>query len=363
MSFDDLLRRSLRKDADGARANDHAWAEVRARADARRRRRHACVYAMAGLGTVVLVVALAVGVAAVRDGDGESRSVTAASSGSRPQKIEEAVALTADGRVVAIDAKTGVSLRTLAQGAMTELSGLTVDREGGVVYFTRPWANAPCVGLGPSGAVPELVRVALTGGPVEGLAPMEQYPVTGYYPVVTPDGQFVAFMGGPCGEGLLAGFYLPTPRTPAGPIWAATAANTIVKPLAWSSDSERVLFEAVPNNESAPRLLVADEPVNGRVPVRTVWGPGGYTAATYRQDVLVIAEDRDGSFRVVEAGRAHERELFRAKGPSPTAMEFDESGDELLYVAEGKLFRWHTGDKRPKQLAEGIIDAEWAPSA
>ena len=41
-------------------------------------------------------------------------------------------------------------------------------------------------------------------------------------------------------------------------------------------------------------------------------------------------------------------------------MEFDGSGRKLLYVADGTLFRWNDGHKKPKKLANGVIDAEWA---
>jgi hypothetical protein len=157
----------------------------------------------------------------------------------------EVAALRADGRVIVLNAKTGREKRTLARGAMTDEPGLTVDAGGVNVYFTRPMANPPCAGLGTSGDVPELVRVALGGGPVETLTPPGVFPVTGFHPILSPNGQSIAFMGAPCGSGLLAQFHLPTPSTPAGPVWAGNASNTIVTPLAWSSDSQRILFEAI----------------------------------------------------------------------------------------------------------------------
>jgi hypothetical protein len=88
-------------------------------------------------------------------------------------------------------------------------------------------------------------------------------------------------------------------------------------------------------------------------------GPGGYTAGTYRRDVLVIAEKSDDSFRVLEIAEPRIRRLFRGTGTSPTAMQFDASGHTLLYVADRTLFRWNQGDKKPKKLADGVIAAAW----
>jgi hypothetical protein len=271
----------------------------------------------------------------------------------------EVAALRTDGRVVVLNAKTGREKRTLARGAMTDEPGLTVDLEGVSVFFTRPMANPPCAGLGTSGDVPELVRVALAGGPVETLTPPGVFPVTGFHPIISPSGKNIAFMGAPCGSGLLAQFHLPTPRTPAGPVWAGNAPNTIVTPLAWSSDSQRILFEAVLRDESKPRLLVTGAVASGPQ-AASVWGPGGYTAATYRRDALAIAEKTKDGFRVLQVTEPRPRRLFRGDGTSPTSMRFDASGRKLLYVADGTLFRWNDGDKQPKSLANGVIDADWA---
>jgi hypothetical protein len=267
-------------------------------------------------------------------------------------------ALTSGGRVVALDAQTGREKRTLARGAITDEPGLTVDADGVSVYFARPMANPPCPGLGTSRDLPELVRVALAGGPVEALTPPGVFPVTGFYPIISPRGQDIAFMGAPCG-GLLAQFHLPTPRTPAGPVWAGNAPRTILTPLAWSSDSQRILFEAVLHGESVPRLLVTGA-VAGGAQTTSVWGPGGYTTATYRRDAVVVAEKTKDGFRFVEVTEPRPRRLFGGKGTSPTSMEFDGSGRKLLYVADGTLFRWNDGHKKPKKLADGVIDADWA---
>jgi hypothetical protein len=100
--------------------------------------------------------------------------------------------------------------------------------------------------------------------------------------------------------------------------------------------------------------------VNGTSQASSVWGPGGYTAATYQRDALVIAEKNKDGFRVLDVAAPGRRGLLRGDGTSPTAMEFDASGRKLLYVADGTLFSWNVSDKKPKQLANGIIDADWA---
>jgi hypothetical protein len=266
--------------------------------------------------------------------------------------------LASKGRVVVLNTETGREKRTLARGAMTDVPGLTVDANGVSIYFTRPLANPPCVGLGRSGAVPELVRVALAG-PVETLTPPGVFPVTGFHPIISPTDQNIAFMGAPCGSGLLATFYLPTPRTPAAGLWCCAVSRTIITPIAWSRDSRRILFEAVLPGESEPRLLVTGAVASGPQ-ATSVWGPGGYTAATYRRDALVIAEKNKGGFRVLQVIEPRPRRLFRGDGTSPTSMEFNASGRKLLYVADETLFRWNDGDKKPKKLANGIIAADWA---
>jgi hypothetical protein len=300
----------------------------------------------------VLVVASAV---AGSSGD----SVQASSIRQHAPTSTEVAALRADGRVVVLNGKTGREKRTLARGAMTDEPGVTVDADGVNVYFTRPMANPPCVGLGSSGDVPEIVRVARVAGRVETLTPPGDFPVTGFHPIISPSGQNIAFMGAPCGSGLLAQFHLPTPRTPAGPVWCCPRPKTVLKPIAWSSDSQRILFEAVLRDESEARLLVTGATAGGP-PAATVFGLEGYIAATYRRDVLVVAQKRKTGFSVVEVDEEGVRGLFRGKGPSPISMEFDASGRELLYVADGKLFRWRVGEKAPKKLADGVVDAAWA---
>jgi hypothetical protein len=91
-----------------------------------------------------------------------------------------------------------------------------------------------------------------------------------------------------------------------------------------------------------------------------VWGPGGYTAATYRRDALIIAEKTNNGFRVLEVNEPRTHRLFRGNGASPTSLEFDASGRKLLYLADGALFRWNDGDKKPKRLANGVTYADWA---
>jgi hypothetical protein len=135
--------------------------------------------------------------------------------------------------------------------------------------------------------------------------------------------------------------------------------KTILKPIAWSSDSQRILFEAVLRDESEPRVLVTGATAGGPQ-AASVFGPDGYSAATYRRDVLVVAQTRKTGFSVVEVDEEGVRRLFRGSGPSPTSMEFDASGRELLYVADGKLFRWRVGEKAPKNLANDVVDAAWA---
>jgi hypothetical protein len=297
---------------------------------------------------------LVVAVVACSTGD----SAQPSASQRRPRASTDVAALTRDGRVVALDAKTGRQKRLLARGALTDQPGLTVDVEGAYVYFTRPMANPPCAGLGASGDVPELVRVALAGGPVETPTPPGVSPVTGFHPIISPSGQNIAFMGAPCGSGLLAQFHLPTPRTPAGPVWAGNAPDTIVTPLAWSSDSLRILFETIPRGESTPRLMVTGAVASG-AQATGVWGPGGYTAATYRRDALVIAETNKRGFRVLQVMEPRPRQLFRGDGTNPTSMDFDASGRKLLYVADGSLFRWNQGDEKPKNLAAGVVAAVW----
>jgi hypothetical protein len=130
--------------------------------------------------------------------------------------------------------------------------------------------------------------------------------------------------------------------------------------LAWSSDSQRILFEAILRDESKPRLLVTGA-VASRPQATSAWGPGGYTAATDRRDALVIAEKTKDGFRVLQVTEPRPRQLFRGDDTNPISMEFDASGHKLLYVANGALFRWNQGDRKPKGLAEGVVAAAWVP--
>jgi PASTA domain len=351
VSVENRVRDAIRAYTETIEPSPNGWERIEGRL-ARPSRRRAWQGVVAA---AAIVIAVALVVLLFARGDHGGRVATQASGSRLPARV---AAVKADGRLLLQSSRDGHELRTLAQGAMTDEPGLTVDARGVTAYFTRPMANPPCAGLGASGDVPELVRVALAGGPVEALTPPGVFPVTGFHPIVSPSGQSIAFMGAPCGGGLLASFNLSTPNTPAGPVWGGAAPRTIITPLAWSSDSQQILFEAVLRGETEPRLLVTDAMNRGQQ-ATGLWGPGGFTAATYRQDVLVIAQQDKRRFRVLEVNAGQVRQLFRGKGTSPTSMEFDASGHNVLYVADERLFRWSDGDARPKKLADGVVSAAW----
>jgi len=149
-----------------------------------------------------------------------------------PAPGDAVVAITEDGRLVALNANNGVELIQLGTVALPSdpeiVGGLGVSQGGGVAYFSEPYE-----------ATGRIWSVPVAGGQPTVIGP-------GAYPAISPDDTTLAFVRPPntivvfdvtSGQEMSA-----TTWSPADPDFFDTAGS--ITRLEWSSDGGAVVFQA-----------------------------------------------------------------------------------------------------------------------
>jgi hypothetical protein len=290
--------------------------------------------------------------------------------GGRPETI---VALSrTEGLVVLLDSGTGGRVRVLATHPpptdenLPSLQGVALDRDRGIAYYDL----AGGCGTG------TIYRV-----PLDGRSP----PVAvadGISPAVSPDGRALAYAapgppmpeGGPGCHNTLVVRDLGTgeerrwrhPVSEDGYFEAAAFTK-----LAWAPDSRRL---AVTHSYEGDSVSVLDTAVHRDLSEAVeVVVPGGggdsrhpaWEAGSGRLAVVNSAfeccfeDDYAGPPRalLVDVDRRLVKALLPA-GRRPTWLDFDASGEHLLYIEGGRLYR-RSGGARPVPVAAGLDAADW----
>ena len=286
----------------------------------------------------------------------------------------ELVALRGD-RVVVLDARTGAERRVLAthrsgpDATVVTLQGIAVTPNGREVYYATVTDD--------------------TWGTVYRVATDGRHPARavgdGISPAISPDGRYLAYAApGPtepggtdrcCNTiavvtldpGTLRIWGFPASDI-AGRIWVTQASFT---KLAWAPDSRRLAFTVSYEGETVAVLDTgAHRDLAETVEVVVPGGGGdsrhpawqassGQLAIVNRAFECCFEDDYRGPRRTLLVDVAENRsEDLLPPGAAPTWLDFDTTGDHLLYVDEGVLYR-RSHDEPPVKVGSGIAAAEW----
>jgi hypothetical protein len=354
-----------------------------ARQHRRRRRRR--------VGTIAIALGLIVVVTIVIAGHTGRSQVTPTVGQRQPTQDVPAPAIPPEMvvwsnhfRIEAISSTTGQVIRTLATNvALFRGTPHPTVSPSGTVYFDDGHAvknNIP---------TNQILSVPLSGGPITVVA-------DGQYPVVSPDGRFLAYWVYADFNGR-EGIVVQDLSTWAAKRWQYSTVGPDINNLSWSPDSESLSFTMLtptPDKRSltlgASVLSVSTTPgsldaahmislphgvawagyINATegIGVAQHWGP------TRRNSTFALSVIDVRSGRVVTRLPSVPGQLGvgnTADGPEGT-VQVDPSGQYLALVevgsGNGTLYRWRIGtvpsriSARPVQIATGIFGVAWVPS-
>lgn len=341
----------------------------------------------ATIGGVVAVAVLG-GVAVVSLGRGPVTRIVTGSPGPAapdvpgagallaPGTPETAVALTPKrGLVSLIDIRTGTTLRTLATHPPAEpdgsrlLQGVSLTPDRRAAYYA--------VSDGCDGGT--LHRVPLDG------RRRPQRVGRGISPAVSPDGRKLAYAApGPATADGLPGcpnvivvrdlrtgnerrWRYPDDEAHAAALYTAGA----ITKIAWAPDSRRLAYTLSYEGDSIAVLDTSTHrdlsatvevvvPGGGGDSRHPAWDPAtGRLALVNSAFECCYDDDYAGPPRtlLVDVDDRTADELLPA-GLRPGWLDFDATGEHLLYVDGGSLYRWSSGGE-PALVAPGVTAADW----
>lgn len=299
--------------------------------------------------------------------DPETRVVTR-SPGSAGPLPETILALSRrGGRVVLLDSATGKVMRVLATGRPT-LQGVALAPDGRTAYYS--------VSSGCGGGT--IYRVPLDGS--------ARSVAEGVSPAVSPDGRALAYAapGEPRPGGLRTCHNVVFVRdlaTGAERMWrypddedhrSALYHDGEFTKLAWAPDSRRLAITlsyegdsvSVLDTDAHRDLSEAVEvvvPGGGGDSRHPAWqGGSGRLAVVNRAFECCFEDDYTGPPRtlLVDVAKRLSEDLL-PPGLQPTWLDFDATGDHLLYVEGSRLYRRAVHEVEPVLVAAGYAAADW----
>jgi hypothetical protein len=346
MSIDEQLTGALRGAAGPLPDDVGGWREVQHRGQRARRRRSG----QAGVAAVT-VLALGVGVFAATRSDDEPSVVTTPPSPSR-------VIATVDGSVVVLDAADGRVVSTLVPRGDDGATAVSGTPDGATVFYQL---GEQC------GRQPEIWSVPTSGG-----APT-QVVTTGQFPLVSPDGRFLAYAGtanaapGDCGpfdrlavRDLATGAERHLDYTPTGS----------VVPLTWSPASDALVVAGNEFSDGNAFKLIDVSPDGAVSEVGDVAAPSGNGYQFLPSGEPISAFPTDAASRIATFAQdtgAEGRTVAEVSAPlyligvDPTGTEFLLEGP-LADTPDGHdLYRATVDDPTPVKLASKVRGAAWLP--
>jgi dipeptidyl aminopeptidase/acylaminoacyl peptidase len=306
------------------------------------------------LVAVLAMIALVAACGSDGSSEGDGSSDGDARSTDMPREVVAALG----NRLVVLSSEDGSIVRTLVEG-QAGITSAAVSADGDLVYFTRDDPDVLCG----EGHATQIATVPIGGGPVQIYA-------SGREPVPSPDGRWLAYLtGGPdqCGvAGLLAIEALGTEEFSQQLIPLQGEAR---HPWAWSSDSQRLLFQdggTLFTIDPAAAATAEALPITGNPLVDAAYlGSSNEVAVGEHIDVNLAQVAAQN----LETGKT--RRLFRIPDFAMSGFNVDSSGRHIVLWGasdDGRrptLYRWSRGGK-PRELATAGINpgaAAWVPVA
>lgn len=279
------------------------------------------------------------------------------------------VSLSETGTVVLLDTTTGNPLRVLARHEPGSLQGVAIAPDRRSAYYA---VSSGC-GVG------TIYRVDLDG------AAVPRRVATGVSPAVSPDGRQLAYAapGSPLPEGgtnchnvvVVQDLQTHTFRSWRYPDdenhrWVLYQGGSFTK-IAWSPDSTRLALTLSYEGDSVSVLDIATDgdlseteevviPGGGGDSRHPAWqGSSGLLAIVNSAFECCFEDNYQGPTRTLLVDVPNRRsEDLLAPGVQPTWLDFDWSGDHLLYVDAGHLYR-RTQQEAPILVAKATNAADW----
>jgi hypothetical protein len=340
------------------------------------------VLLLAGAGVLTFVI----GAGVVASRGGETRLVVQKPAGAPAVPVEaaaspapnRAVTLSArDGAVSLVDPLNGRRIRTLAKHRAPRaeddptLLGITTTPDHRFAYYSM---SGGC-GSG-----------TLYRAPIDGRRKPEVV-AQGIAPAVSPDGNYLAYAipgrtpagGGEACFNAIAVLDLidnsirewryPDDEDHAGALFTESQFNE----LAWAPDSRRLAFTvsyegdsmSILDTETMTDLGQSTEvviPGGGGDSRHPAWQPGsGDLALVNRAFECCFDDDYDGPTRTVLLDLATQNtDDLLPPGQQPSALDFDATGEHLLYVdGDGQLWRRSRGQEPVMAVPAGVSAADW----
>jgi WD40-like Beta Propeller Repeat len=300
---------------------------------------------------------------------------TAVRSGARHTRPPAEIVATEGDAVVVLDSATGTTRRVLAiepgsgSGGAVKLEGIALTPDRRTVYY----AVAGDCGTG------SLFRV-----PFDAQGPAKRV-TAGISPAVSPDGEKLAYAtaGPPAADGRPRCpnvVVVRDLRTGAERSWAypddrdhgtALYQESSIVEMAWAPDSNRLAYTLAYEGDSVSVLDTGRDHDLGETLEVVVPGGGGdsrhpaWQATSGRLAVVNSAFEccYDDNYTgppktlLVDPDQRLSTGLL-PPGQRPDALDFDSSGDHLLYVEGGALYR-QSPRAAPVLVARGITGADW----
>jgi WD40-like Beta Propeller Repeat len=350
---DELLRDTL--GAENADDEGKAWDEVRRRGDQLVRRRRIRRVA----SVAVLVIALVVVSAAIlQRGSGDTSRIAA-----NPTPNDSTIVAAVNGAIVTVDPSDGHVISHLVDSSALDSSnglvgGVAVSPDGRTVYYTRRSSSDDVRSRDSCASTVVVEHTIATGA--------ERELVYGYYPVISPDGRWIAYTTGECN---LAGNFLAITSL-------ATGANyrpyeqllgkepSKVQPLAWSPDDQLLWNRFHQGSADQQAYLLTSPPLDhGNEPIRFDT-QHLVAAATYLADGhLVVAQSTTDAWTldVLNTDGSVAQTRSRSTGPAPIALAAAPAGDDLLLTMPDGHLDLQQGSDAPRPLTSAVTSAVWLP--
>ncbi len=378
-SFEERTGEALNAIADSVGPVPDLWARTQRRIVRRRNRRVTSVVVVVGVA-----VAGAVFAAIVRHPPVRRLNVVGSHESRYPS---HAVAVTADHRLVVLDARTGRELRVLATGvdAVDGFPTVAVAPDGNTIFFDRARATGPGECRDGAARVEEIARVPIGGGPVLRV-------VRGAHPAISPDGKSLAYAtrnddacnGDPNSVVVVAVKDIDklATRFPGliGRGFAPADPSAVqVFDVSWASDSRHLAVSMGARDGGYPRILDTQPTINTpleslpKVPVLDGDGLRVAYLGTTGSLVDTSAQRAPNAVTAIDplTGRVTRR-LFNlpctsSEGIAPAA---DLTGTSVLEIAQAPdstgrctdaLLRWSEGDSTATRIGGATLAIAWAP--